>query len=147
VQSHIEVDNELKNTALAFAELDVRPLNHEARQQVADALAAVENWLCDEYLETLATTAERHSAFFELYTRTQYHLIETVRSVAPNAQHYTRKLIALTERWLSVAEKTPANSMEINTPHRPWIVLTYTIESGRPGLRWSPGPRELELFE
>lgn len=145
--THIGIDNELGIALGKFAALDTRRLDAESRNHLKEVGAAVEQWLCNEYLETLAVASEREPVLFEQYTNTLVSRSSYLRLSALDAQHFTRKLIAITERWLTVAEKATPAQMGISAPSYLWMMLTQSTQRLGHQVRWSPGPRELELLD
>ncbi len=142
----LELEKELTICLHKFAALDNTPLKPEAKEHVADLMASIERWLCDEYLEKFATAAEDNSAVFGIYSSQLLPRVNQLRWAAPDADRFTRKLIAVTERWLDVAAKVKNAHHATVVPWFMYIVTTEVAKTTTP-IRWSPGPRELELYE
>jgi hypothetical protein len=147
ILTYVGSDNELKACLNKIAALDQRRLSAEAKRHATAIASAAERWLCDEYLETLAAATERDSSLFEGYSRVFGYATSQLRLASPDAQHYTRKFIALMERWLDVVGKlgpARANFLFLNGP---WSLITYTTQQAGHPVRWSPDPAELVLFD
>jgi hypothetical protein len=141
--SDFKFENELTIGLMKFVALDERQLTPEAKKQVAAFRTAVEAWLCDEYLEKLAVAAEKSGGFQIYSSQIEWRMVQ-LRLTAPDAQRFTRKLIGVMERWLDVAAKQKLAQLSSVVP---WQTFMFTTELAKRPLRWSPGPRELELFD